>query len=77
MAESWSDEVQRCSTTSELGRINALIKGGQFASMFHGEGEKVEVCEVRGRREIREGMGVSGGKVVGPKLVPWSGSKCV
>jgi hypothetical protein len=77
MAESWSDEVQRCSTTSELGRINALIKGGQFASMLHGEGEKVEVGEVRGGREVRESMGISEGKVVGPKLVTWSGSKCV
>ena len=69
--------MQRCSTTCELGRINALIKGGQFASMFHGEGKKVEVGEVRGSREVREGMGISEGKVVRPKLVTWSGSKCV
>ncbi len=74
---SCSDKVQRCSTTCELGRINALIKGGQFASMLHGESEKVEVGGVRGSREVWEGMGIRGGKVVGPKLVTWSGSKCV
>jgi hypothetical protein len=45
--------------------------------MFHREGEKVEVGEVRGSREVREGMGISEGKVVRPKLVTRSGSKCV
>jgi hypothetical protein len=46
---SCSDKVQRCSTTCELGRINALIKSGQFASMLHGEGEKVEKGTVWGQ----------------------------
>ncbi len=66
---SCSDKVQRCSTTCELGRINALIKSGQCASMLHGEGEKVEGGEVRGSREVWEGMGISEGKVVGPHFV--------
>ena len=72
-----SDEVQRRSAPWEMGRINPVIKGGQFASMLHGEGEKVEVGEVRGSREVRKGVGIREGKVVGPELVAGSGSKGV
>ncbi len=67
--------MEGCCTSCEKGRVNALIKCGQFTSALHGKCKKVEVGEVRCHREVGKRVGSRERKIVGPKLVPGSGSK--
>ncbi len=54
-----------------------MVKGGQFTSALHGKCKKVEVGELRCHRKVRKRVGCRERKIVRPKLVPGSGSKCV
>ena len=38
--------------SGDEGSVNPLIKGGQFAAAFHGEGEEVNVGQILRGREV-------------------------
>ena len=61
--------------SGDEGSVNPLIKGGQFAAAFHGEGEEVNVGQILRSWEVWEKGGIAKTQIIRPELETWRGFK--
>ena len=64
-----NDDIGRWATGDERG-VDTAVESGELGAVFHGQGEEIQIRQLRGRRESRILEGIGQRKVVLPEVMP-------